>query len=555
MTPNDKPVAINGASLALHFDSPHAIQANIGTMVTAVGACDWSKTSLGPAEGWPQSLRSALSICLQMPSVAALYWGPDFTVIYNDAYAPVLAERHPVALGKPLSQVWPELWAVLGSQLRDVVRSGKAFSTTDQALAMHRHGSIEESFWSYSFTPVQGENNLLVGIFVAATETTAVVQANRRMAEQIQRQQRLFENAPGFIAVLQGPEHKYEFVNDAYVQLFGSRPWVGALVQESFPELKGQGFFELLDKVYQTGERYVARGAPVRVEPHDGSEARTLLVDFIYEPVRNDKDKISGIFCQGYDVTERLVAEQARDRAMEDLRAADKNKDDFLSKLAHEIRNPLSPIKTAVQVLRRLAGADQRQQRLVETIERQTDAVSALVDDLMDVSQVRLGKVTLARQQVSLQDVLNQAIETCSPGAYRNSQELILHMPSDPVHVDADRKRMVQVCCNLIGNSVKFTPDGGRIVVSLSQSDGLARVTVTDTGVGMTPETLEKIFSLFEQGPEQERIRATGLGIGLSLVKQLIELHGGSVSAESPGLGLGSKTQFSLPSEAGLHCF
>ncbi len=196
-----------------------------------------------------------------MPTVAALYWGSDFTVIYNDAYAPVLAERYPAALGQPLSQVWPEIWDVLGPQMRQVVSSGEAFATTDQALAMHRRGSTEETFWSYSFTPVWGENDLLVGVFVAATETTAVVQANKRMSEQVRRQQRLFKNAPGFIAILQGPEHKFELVNEAYNQLFGERAWVGASVQEWFPELKGQGFFELLDQVYQTGERHVARGA------------------------------------------------------------------------------------------------------------------------------------------------------------------------------------------------------------------------------------------------------------------------------------------------------
>ena len=516
-----------------------------------VRAFDWSKTPLGPAATWPQSLRSALSICLNMPTVAALYWGPDFTVIYNDAYAPALAERHPDALGLPLRQVWPEIWDVLGPQMEQVVHTRKAFAIINQPLTMHRRGRDEQTFWSYGFTPVQGENDALVGIFVTATDTTAVVQASERMALQVERQKRLFTKAPGFIVVIEGPEHRFEFVNEAYTRLFGPRT-LGAPVREVFPELEGQGFFELLDQVYRTGQRYVAHGAPVRIEPQDGSPARTVLVDFIYEPIRDEQDNVTGIFCEGYDVTERVLAERERDGALEELKLADKNKDDFLTKLAHEIRNPLAPIKFASQALRRqtTVQADSRQQRLVETIERQADAITALVEDLMDVSQVRLGKVSLVKEKVALQDVLRQAVETCSPRADGNSQEVTLDMPEHPVWVQADRKRMVQVCCNLIANAVKFTGTGGHIRILLTRAESSASVAVRDTGIGMTPEVLEKAFGLFEQGPPLARQGPVGLGIGLALVKQLVELHGGSVTAYSPGPGLGSTFEFSIPNAA-----
>jgi signal transduction histidine kinase len=520
-------------------------------MADMVRSFDWSKTDLGPATAWPQSLRSALSICMNMPTVAALYWGPNFTVVYNDAYAPALAERHPAALGQPLSQVWPEIWDVLGPQMAQVVKSGKAFAIIDQPLTMHRRGRDEQTYWSYSFTPVQGEDDALVGIFVTANDTTAVVQAAERMAALVERQQRLFTKAPGFIIVLDGPEHKFEFVNEAYSRLFGPRT-LGAPVREVFPELEGQGFFELLDQVYRTGQRYVAQGAPVRIEPQDGSAARTLLIDFIYEPIRDDQDCVTGIFCEGYDVTERVLAERERDAALEELKLVDKNKDDFLSKLAHEIRNPLAPIKFASQALRRqpTVQADSRQQRLVETIDRQADAIAGMVEDLMDAAQVRLGKVSLAKEKVALQDVLRQAVEACSPKADSNSQEVTLDMPEDPVWVQADRKRMVQACCNLIANAVKFTPAGGHIRIGLTQTDSSASVSVQDTGIGMAAEVVEKAFGLFVQGPASQQQGGSGLGIGLALVKQLVELHGGSVTAHSPGLGLGSTFDFSIPKAA-----
>jgi hypothetical protein len=146
-------------------------------------AHDWAGTPLGCPRTWPQSLRSALSICLNSPTVAAIHWGPELFLLYNDAYASILAERHPVALGAPLCEVWPEVWDVLEPQLHRVRTTGEGFSVQHQALGLRRHGREEVTFWSYSFAPIRGENGTVAGIYCMATDITAQVEADRRRGE------------------------------------------------------------------------------------------------------------------------------------------------------------------------------------------------------------------------------------------------------------------------------------------------------------------------------------------------------------------------------------
>lgn len=148
---------------------------------------DWASTPLGVPEAWSQSLKSALSICLQSPAVCALYWGPDFLMLYNDAYAPALAERHPNALGEPLAEVWSEIWDVLGPQLTAVLITGQGFSVENQLLMMLRNGEWEETFWVYSFTAIRGESDDFVGVFVTALDNTQQVLAGRRNTAERER--------------------------------------------------------------------------------------------------------------------------------------------------------------------------------------------------------------------------------------------------------------------------------------------------------------------------------------------------------------------------------
>ena len=292
-----------------------------GAMGARIRAQDWAATPLGAPEGWPQSLRSALSICLNSSFPTAVYWGPELRLLYNDAWAPIPGERHPGALGLPAQEVWPDIWEVVGPQFGAVMASGESFSVFDQMLPIVRRGEPRETYWNYSITPIRGETGAVAGIFNQGHETTDRVLHDRRREAEAVRQRRLFEQAPGFITALSGPEHVFEFVNRAYRRLFGDRDFIGRTVREVFPELAGQGFYEWLDRVYATGERFVAQRVPILLD-FPGAPGERRFLDFIYEAVQDEDGAITGIFCEGYDVTDATLAGEAlveQTRALETL--------------------------------------------------------------------------------------------------------------------------------------------------------------------------------------------------------------------------------------------
>jgi PAS domain S-box-containing protein len=240
------------------------------------------------------------------------------------------------------------------------------------------------------------------------------------------------------------------------------------------------------------------------------------------------------------DVTDRRRAEEA-------MRDADRRKDEFLATLAHELRNPLAAISGAVQVVRRKGDDPAVRANTVDVLQRQVKHLSRLIDDLMDVSRVSRGKVTLQFDRIDLRSAMTQAIETTKPCADDKGLELIAMLPNAPVYVQGDSARLTQVVGNLLNNACKFTDTGGRVEVSLAVDQGAAIVRVRDTGIGIPIEKLTMVFELFAQLDTSLTRTNTGLGIGLSLVRNLVELHGGSVGVTSEGTGKGSEFVVRLP--------
>ena len=282
---------------------------------------DWSASPLGPPETWPQSLRSIVGLMLgsKFPMFAA--WGDELGFLYNDAYISVLGEKHPSALGNPFHDVWAEIWSDI-SPLIDAALAGEASYFENLPLLMRRNGFDEQTWFTFSYSPVRDESGKVVGMFCACTETTDQVLSDRRLLEEKERQRRLFEKAPGFTAILSGPDMVFEFVNEAYSLLFSERDYIGRKVREVFFDLEGQGIFELLDNVYSTGERFVASAIPVRLQALQNQAPKELRLDFIYEPIRDDQGRITGIFAQGHDVTERTLAEEAVRASWQEREAA-----------------------------------------------------------------------------------------------------------------------------------------------------------------------------------------------------------------------------------------
>lgn len=271
---------------------------------------DWSGSSLGPPETWPLPLRTVAGIIMAARQPMFLAWGPDLTFLYNDDYAPILGARHPRAMGLPFAEVWPDIWGQIEPLVLRTM-AGEASFHENLLIPMQRNGYREEAWFTFSYTPVRDEAGSVAGMLCVATETTRQVLAERRVAAETERQRRIFQQAPGFICTLHGPTHVFDFVNEAHRRLFGSDDWIGKPVREAFPDIAGQGFYELLDKVYRSGERVVLHEAAIRyrVRP-DGPEEQRIL-DFIYEPLTDEAGRVTGIFCEGHDVTKTHEARSA----------------------------------------------------------------------------------------------------------------------------------------------------------------------------------------------------------------------------------------------------
>jgi signal transduction histidine kinase len=240
----------------------------------------------------------------------------------------------------------------------------------------------------------------------------------------------------------------------------------------------------------------------------------------------------------------------AESQALQELREADRRKDEFLAILAHELRNPLAPLQNGLEIIRQVAQSNATLIRTADMMERQMRQLVGLVDDLQDVSRISCGKLQLQRRPVVLMEVIAQAMEASRPVFAAHGHKLIVVCRDDRLTVDGDPVRLAQIFTNLLSNCTKFTERGGTISLTMERSGDNAVVSVSDTGIGIPPESLEDVFEMFSQaGAGQARSRG-GLGIGLALVRRLTQLHGGSVSAYSRGVGTGSTFTVRLPAGA-----
>lgn len=264
-------------------------------------------------------------------------------------------------------------------------------------------------------------------------------------------------------------------------------------------------------------------------------------------PLRNEQGEISAHLAVAQDITERKRDEQALRQRTEELAARDREKDEFLAMLAHELRNPLAPVLNAIQVLQAAGPRDATIQRQRSIIDRQARHMARLLDDLLDVSRITQGKIELRKQPLELGALVAQAVETARPLLEQRQHQVRLIPASEPLYLAADPTRMYQIVSNLLTNAAKYTPPGGKIAVTVERVGDEARLRVADTGQGLAPEFLPRVFDLFVQGDRSVSRGDSGLGIGLTMVQRLAWLHGGRVEAHSEGVGQGSEFTVTLP--------
>jgi PAS domain S-box-containing protein len=459
--------------------------------------------------------------------------GADGTVLYSSPSSQrVLGYAADEFLGRSgFEIVHPEDLERVRDRLGELARAAGA-PVTAELRVRHKDGS-------WRWVECVGTNLLaepaVRAVVVNFRDITSRHEATDALRESEQRFARFMQHLPG-LAWIKDLEGRYVFANDAAMRAFG-RPRAdlyGKTDEEVFPPETAAQFRE-------NDRRALAGGAGVQViealEHSDGTRHHSLVSKF---PILGPDGQPSLVGGMAIDVTERIQMEAA-------LRDADRRKDEFLAMLAHELRNPLAPIRNAVHIMKLVGPVEPNLQRSREMIERQSLHLARLVDDLLDVSRITRGKIALHREPVELASVIARAVETSRPLIDARRHELTVTLPPESVRVEADVTRLAQVVGNLLNNAAKYTEEGGRIGLTVEAAPAQAVLRVRDSGVGIPADLLPRVFDLFTQGDRSLARSEGGLGIGLTLVRSLVEMHGGSVEARSEGPGKGSEFVVRLP--------
>jgi PAS domain S-box-containing protein len=389
-------------------------------------------------------------------------------------------------------------------------------------------------------TPLQDAGGRLVGginMLVDITERKRAEELLRNHARQLAL---ITDTAPVFIAYCD-TESRFKFVNKAYAARFGLRP--EDCVGKRIPDIVGE-------QAYASFRQYVdavLRGEAVEFDvaiPYTGLGERFMHCS--YAPEFDAAGNVVGWVAAITDITERRHIEEALRASEEGLKEADRRKDEFLAMLAHELRNPLAPIANAVHLLRHDRSENRVRQQARAIIERQTARLARLVDELLEVSRITTGRIRLHLERIAIGGIVERAVETVRPLIEQHRHILAVSLPPAPLWLYADAARLEQVLVNLLNNAAKYTDDGGRIDLTVQSEESDVLLRVRDTGIGIEPELLPRVFDLFTQAERSLDRSRGGLGIGLSLVQRLVSMHGGSVVAKSV-VGQGSEFTVRLP--------
>jgi PAS domain S-box-containing protein len=440
--------------------------------------------------------------------------------------------------GKPISQLVPnfeERWYQLYG---NVALTGESARFVEGSEAMGRWFDVN------AFRIGEQKGSKVAVLFNNITDRKQAELERETLLKELETERSklayLFTKAPAFVATLQGPNHVFELTNPAYLQLIGHRNVIGKSVREALPEVEGQGFFEILDNVFQTGEAFTGRELPVQLQWEPGKPLENRFVNFVYQPIFKENGTVSGIFAHGIDISEQVQARQSAEDA-------NRAKDEFLATLSHELRTPLNAILGWSMMLNDRGLEEAAHRRAIETIQRNARIQAQLIDDILDVSRIISGKMKLEAQPLELSLVIEAALDSVLPAAQAKGIRLQRVLDSGSSMISGDRNRLQQIVWNLLSNAVKFTPKGGRVQIRLERVNSHIEIIVTDTGIGISPKVMPFIFDRFRQADSATTRQHGGLGLGLAIARHLVEMHGGTVEAESKGEGQGTTFTVKLP--------
>ena len=513
-----------------------------GEMGARMRAFDWATSTMGPPDAWPQSLRTTLTILLNTNHPMFIWWGPDLIQFYNDAYMQTMGpERHPSALGQRGRECWEEIWPIIGPQIEQVMSGQGPTWHEDQLVPVTRHGSLENVWWTYGYSPIVDEAGDVGGVLVVCNDVTVQHETTETLRKTDERLQFALD-AGGGVGTWDWDIASDRIYADArFATLFSVDP-VRAAQGTPVDEFVKAIHPDDRDRIARRIKEAVAKGADFAEEYRvvgSGGRVRWLIArGRCYHDEAGRAVRFPGVVV---DNSERQLALQA-------LQDANLRKDEFLAMLGHELRNPLAPILTSLEVLERVRFDSPKVVRdALGIIGRQTRHLAELIDELLDVARITTGKITLNLDHVEIASAVHRAVEQSQHLISSRRHRLDLELPDEPLYLKGDLGRITQVISNLLNNAAKYTEPGGTITLAVAADDRDVRIRVSDTGIGIPAETLPHVFDLFTQSRRALDRSQGGLGIGLTLVRRIVELHGGRVSARSAGAGCGSEFLVRLP--------
>ncbi len=557
-----------------------------GAMGALVRQKNWTQTPLGATESWPQSLRSAVSICLGSGFPMAIYWGSELILLYNDAWIPIPGAKHPWALGQPGRGVWPEIWDTIGPLFQHVMTTGEATRSRDQLLAMRRHGYIEECYFDYTFSPIRGESGRVEGIFNAVLETTERVIGERRLrtvrtlAERVaearttdlacQIAMQTLGSAPSdipFALLYLLSDDRTEVVLAGTAGLAAGTPASPVGIPLAAPV----GVEEVwpVAEVVRTGaarlvENLDARFAQLPGGPWPESPRSALVLPLSgagsahsygalvigVSPRRALDSEYRGFLDIVTSHTTQALAnaeayEQQRKRA-EALAEIDRAKTTFFSNVSHEFRTPLTLILGPLEEMLALRGdLPASVCDLVSVAHRNGLRLQKLVNSLLDFSRIEAGRMRASYEATDLASLTAELASTFRSAIEKAGIQFVVECPALSELIYVDREMWEKVVLNLLSNAFKHTFEG-RITARIASCDGRARLTVEDTGTGIPEHELPHLFERFHRVEGARGRTQEGTGIGLALVAELVKLQGGTVEVRST-MGQGGTFTVTLP--------
>jgi PAS domain S-box-containing protein len=542
-----------------------AFLAGGGEMGELMRRMDWSETPLGPTENWPQSLKTAVRIMLTSRQAIWIGWGPELVYVYNDPYQAIIGGKHPKALGQPTKVVWREIWDVIGPMLSTAMAGDEGTYVESQLLIMERHGYREETYYTFSYSPIPDDDGSAGGIICANTDDTRRVIGERQLAllrelaagtANVQTRQEACVGArqalasnprdvPFALIFIPSTEEKGLVLAEACGV---DRSHAIAADPEAWPldrVLAGQEIL-LVDDLQKSFGSDLPTGpwteAPTRAAliplAAQGETSRGGVLVVGLNPFRRfDENYRNFLSLVGGQIAASLASAQtyeAERRRAEALAQLDRAKTEFFSNVSHEFRTPLTLMLGPIEDLLEKSYTDltPATKNQLEIVHRNSLRLMKLVNTLLDFSRLEAGRVEANFAAVDLAAYTAELASGFRGAIERAGLKLVVDCPPLPEMVLIDREMWEKIVLNLLSNAFKFTL-AGEIEVRLEATEGEARLTVRDTGVGVPPEEVPRLFERFHRVKESRGRTHEGTGIGLALVQELVRLHAGTIRVES----------------------